>query len=126
MAERRRGQVKDQRADDLARMGLGPAEMAAWLAQQEVDGDEGEEGEGADADEDADGPFQVWPENWPVVRLFLQLQTQWHKTDTGHLDGLRYPAAETLMRTLRLPRRAELMEQLIEMEHAALEAEHEQ
>jgi hypothetical protein len=33
--------------------------------------------------------FEVWPENWPAVRLFIRCQTQW-RTDNGHRTGLIY------------------------------------
>ena len=31
--------------------------------------------------------FEVWPENWPAVELFMRCQTQW-RTDNGKRVGL--------------------------------------
>jgi hypothetical protein len=31
--------------------------------------------------------FDVWPENWPAVELFMRCQTQW-RTDNGQRIGL--------------------------------------
>jgi hypothetical protein len=33
--------------------------------------------------------FEVWPENWPAVELFMRCQTQW-RTDNGYRTGLIY------------------------------------
>ena len=33
--------------------------------------------------------FEVWPENWPAVHLFIRCQTQW-RTDNGQRTGLIY------------------------------------
>jgi len=33
--------------------------------------------------------FDVWPENWPAVELFMRCQTQW-RTDNGQRTGLIY------------------------------------
>ena len=33
--------------------------------------------------------FEVWPENWPAVCLFVRCQTQW-RTDNGQRTGLIY------------------------------------
>ena len=35
--------------------------------------------------------FQVWPENWEAVRLFIRCQTQWRVSD-GRRIGLDYGA----------------------------------
>lgn len=48
-----------------------------------------------------DEPITVWPANWPVVRLFLALSTQWRiATGLGPVVwlGLRYTEADVLMR----------------------------
>lgn len=116
------GQVEDLRLDELTGLGADGDEAAAWLAAQAPEG-EGDE----DDDEplDDDGPLVVWPENWPVVKLFLLLQTQWRRTAEGALDSLRWDAAELAMKRLRLKHKRRLFEHLVEMEHAALEAWHE-
>jgi hypothetical protein len=33
--------------------------------------------------------FEVWPENWPAVDLFMRCQTQW-RTDNGQRVGMIY------------------------------------
>jgi len=33
--------------------------------------------------------FEVWPENWPALCLFIRCQTQW-RTDNGCRTGLIY------------------------------------
>ncbi len=33
--------------------------------------------------------FEVWPENWAALDLFLRCQTQW-RTDNDHRTGLIY------------------------------------
>ena len=35
--------------------------------------------------------FEVWPENWPALELFMQCQTQW-RTGPAGLLGLDYGA----------------------------------
>lgn len=39
-----------------------------------------------------DADFGVWPENWPVARLFLALQTQWVSLPFGGVSGINYAA----------------------------------
>lgn len=68
--------------------------------------------------------FDVYPENWDAVRLFLGLQTQWRVGPMGGLVGLDYPGVEAAMRMARVKDRAQLFEQLQTMEFAALEAMH--
>lgn len=34
--------------------------------------------------------FEVWPENWPAISLFLRCQTQWLRCPDGRLSGLHY------------------------------------
>lgn len=46
--------------------------------------------------------FEVFPENWPVVDLFLRLQTQWRFTGMGVAAGLDYTAVDVVMRRLRI------------------------
>lgn len=97
-------------------MGLCEEEARAWIQAQAPEGTDGP------AADPAAGPLQVWPENWPVLGLFLRLQTQWVKGPDGRREGLRYEAAESAINLLRLPDTARLFDELVEMEHAALEA----
>lgn len=113
----KRGRVDDHRLAELMKLGVSRDEAQAWLDAQEP------EDEAADAPlQIDDGPLIVWPENRPVVRLFMQLQTQWRKRPSGALDGLRYEAARTVIEVQRLKRPRRLFGQLVEMEHAAVEA----
>lgn len=41
--------------------------------------------------EQAPKVFEVWPENWPAVELFMRCQTQW-RTGPAGLLGLDYGA----------------------------------
>ena len=34
--------------------------------------------------------FEVWPENWEAVFLFVRCQTQWHWRPDGQRSGLIY------------------------------------
>lgn len=119
---RRAGQ-QDERQDDLQRMGIAGAQAQAWLAEQ--DGSSNPD-DGAAGDEQPGDPLQMWPENWPALQAWLRLQTQWHLSPTGHLQGLRHDAAEAMV--ARLMRGASQAEQdqvfmhLVDMEQAAVEA----
>lgn len=33
--------------------------------------------------------FEVWPENWDIVMMFMRMQTQWNVVMGGYV-GLRY------------------------------------
>lgn len=135
MAERRQGAQRDERTDDLVRMGWSLARARAWLAAQ----DGQDESSAADPDPDADGgvcaadadaPLAIWPDNADVLGVWMRLQSQWRLGPRGDMDlqGLRYEAAhlviERTFRHLAQARRDEVFTQLIEMEHAALEAAH--
>lgn len=60
-------------------------------------------------------------ENWPIVELFLALQTQW-RLDYGRATGLDYQAVETVMRlhSIKRAHRAERFTGIRIMELAAL------
>jgi hypothetical protein len=109
-------EVEDLRGAELQGVGMDAATVQAWLASQVCeDEDEGDEPA-------TDTPLAVWPENWPVLQLFLALQTQWRFTPMGALQGLRYDAAEQVMRLRKVRKPRRLFGQLQEMEQAALEA----
>ena len=64
--------------------------------------------------------FEVWPENWSTVRLFLACGTQWRASATmaGFVwVGLDYTAVEVVARGRRLPVDFEALQT---MESAAL------
>lgn len=111
-------EVEDLRGAELQGLGIDASTVQAWLDSQECL----DEGEGEPVEPDFATPLAVWPENWPVLQLFLRLQTQWRFTPNGALQGLRYDAAAQVMRLLKLRKQRRLFEHLQEMEQAALEA----
>jgi hypothetical protein len=38
----------------------------------------------------ADDHFEVWPDTWPAIELFIAMGTQWRRGPRGHLAGLDY------------------------------------
>lgn len=68
---------------DLAAFGIRPPERIEEDAQ-----DEGE-------------AFEVWPENWEIVQIFQLLDDAWRRNAyTGRTEGLRWEAAESVMRMM--------------------------
>lgn len=66
-------------ADDLAAFGIAPP------AQVDDDGDD----------------FEVWPENWETLHVFLLLDDAWRRNAyTGRVEGLRWETAESVMRMM--------------------------
>lgn len=61
----------------------------------------------------------MWEENWPVVEMFLRLQTQW-RTSMGGVIGLDYMAVEWLLRLYEVEDQRSMLEDLQTMEGAAL------
>lgn len=64
--------------------------------------------------------FEVWPENWTALELFLALQTQWRIGGMGTFVGLDYNAARWVFDLHNPPNYKEAFEQLVIIEHAAL------
>ncbi|OXE37445.1 MAG: hypothetical protein CGW95_01460 [Phenylobacterium zucineum] len=69
--------------------------------------------------------FEVWPENWPFVEMFLRLQTQWRTSFSG-LVGLDYSAVRWLFDLYSVEDRREMLEALQVMEHTILSAKSEE
>lgn len=69
--------------------------------------------------------FEVWPENWPFVEMFLRLQTQW-RTSFGGFVGLDYTAARWLFELYSVEDQPEMLEALQVMEHTILSAKAEE
>ncbi|MFN3303041.1 MAG: DUF1799 domain-containing protein [Roseateles sp.] len=110
--------MQDQRADDLRRFGVDPAAAAAFLAAED-----GEDDTAADDATQAGGaPLVVWPENWRVLRLWLDLENRWLLTPDGHMRALDLCQVDALLRLERPKHPRRLARQLREMERAALEA----
>jgi hypothetical protein len=63
--------------------------------------------------------FEVWEENWPVVEMFLRVQTQWRTTMNGVL-GLDYGALAWLFMMYEVKDQRALLEDLQVMEAAAM------
>jgi len=89
------GGIKDDSQADAAALGVA-------LPEQEPEGD-----------------FEVWEENWPVVEMFLRAQTQWRTTMNGVL-GLDYGALAWLFKMYSVDDPRALLEDLQVMEAAAL------
>ena len=65
---------------------------------------------------------EVWPENWPIVRLFCSLSTQWQISMSG-AAGLIYASAYPLLdRQYQGEEWDQAFADLQELERAALEA----
>lgn len=91
--------VDDEVADDFARMGLSVERT----------------------EEQEDEAFAVWKENWPSVRAFLAVETQWRAlaSPAGIIWlGLDYTAVDVVLRRLQLPDTC--FNDLMDMEGAAL------
>jgi len=65
--------------------------------------------------------FEVFPENWPVVQMFLRLQTQWRVGGMG-LIGLDYGVAQWLFSLYAVEDPTAMLEDLQVMEEAVLTA----
>ncbi len=90
--------------------GVREEQIAPWLGEQEQEA----------------VAFEVWPENWPALELFLALQTQWrHAGMAGLPTGLDYAAIEPALRLMGMAPSPQLFADLRVMEDAALVALHE-
>jgi hypothetical protein len=65
--------------------------------------------------------FEVHPDNWATVEMFLRLQTQWRSTMNGVI-GLDYSAVQWLFRLYEVQDQRSLLEDLQTMEVAAMQA----
>ena len=63
--------------------------------------------------------FEVWPENWPAVEMFLRCQTQWRTTMAG-VCGLDYAAVQWLFRLYEVKDQPAVLESLQVMEAMAI------
>lgn len=63
--------------------------------------------------------FEVFPDNWGIVEMFLRLQTQWRTSMSGVI-GLDYGAAEWLFRLYEVEDQRTLLEGLQVMEGAVM------
>lgn len=65
--------------------------------------------------------FQVLPENWPALRLFLAMQTQWRAAAMGGLIGLDYGVLDGVARLSGIVLDEDVFARLRILEMAALE-----
>lgn len=65
--------------------------------------------------------FEVWPENWPMIEIFLRLQTQW-RTSFGGFVGLDYTAAKWIFDVYEVKDHKETLDALMIIERAVLNA----
>lgn len=63
--------------------------------------------------------FEVWPDNWPALELFLLCQTQW-RTGPGGLVGLDYGAVLAMANLWAVDRVRETMADVQVIEAAIL------
>jgi hypothetical protein len=63
--------------------------------------------------------FEVWEENWPVIEMFMRVQTQWRTTMNGVL-GLDYGAVAWMFMMYEVQDQRALLEDLQIMEAAAM------
>jgi len=70
------------------------------------------------ADDRSDN-FEVLPENWPAVQMFLRCQTQWRTGMAGPI-GLDYGAVQWLFRLYEVEDHRSVLEDLQTMEAAVL------
>ena len=66
-----------------------------------------------------DEDFGILRENWPVVEMFLRVQTQWRTTMSGVI-GLDYAAVRWLFKLYDVEEPRALLEDLQVMEAAAM------
>lgn len=92
------------RLDEMASLGATPQALAEARAR-------------------APAALEVWPQNWPAVRLFLAMQTQWRRAGmTGVPTGLDYAALPVAARALRLRLTGDVLRRLQVIEAEALAA----
>ena len=63
--------------------------------------------------------FEVWPENWPAVLLFIRCQTQW-RTGINGLVGLDYQAVLSVGSLYQMADLPSVLEDLQVIEHTIL------
>lgn len=72
-----------------------------------------------DAEFTEEREFEVFEDNWPIVEMFLRLQTQWN-VNMGSFVGLNYQSAEFLFKIHGVGDPVEMLDGLQTMEIAAL------
>lgn len=94
----------DETAEVLAAFGL------------RLEGDTG----GPAADEDT--PLHLWPENWPIWCLWVDVQTQWRESAMGGASGLDYAGVDCIVADRVRKRERKVAKWLLQaMEHVTLQ-----
>ena len=70
-------------------------------------------------EDDRDDTFEVLPENWEAVQMFMRCQTQWRVGMAGPI-GLDYGAVNWLLRLYEVDDPRSVLEDLQTMEAAVL------
>ena len=70
-------------------------------------------------EDDRDDTFEVLPENWEAVQMFMRCQTQWRVGMAGPI-GLDYGAVGWLLRLYAVEDHRSVLEDLQTMEAAVL------
>lgn len=89
--------------------GVKQADASKWIGEEEPEGD-----------------YAVWLENWPTVYVFMSMSTQWRVIASGmggiHYQGLEYEALPATMSLMGIRRKdwPEIFAGLRPMEAAAL------
>jgi Phage related hypothetical protein (DUF1799) len=104
--------VLDDSAADLAALGVSAEQIALMQAAMETD----------DAPDEPEEDFDVEPDNWDAVRVFLACDTQWRVGPMGVVLGLDYAGMEAAMRMMGMPCTPALFAQLRTLEIGALNA----
>jgi len=69
-----------------------------------------------------DEAFYILPENWDVILVWMQMQTQWRRAGaTGLMTGLDYCVLDIVTKALSIDLDAVLLNKLQRMEFAAME-----
>jgi hypothetical protein len=110
-------------------MGYTREQAQRWIEQQQLQHHAPAEAGAAPCDpddEESDEPFAVWPDNWPVVSLFMRCQTRWRwatlPDGRTRPEGLRMADVVAWAREVRLPDRKRVLDELAEMEQAVVGA----
>lgn len=74
----------------------------------------------AKAESDRARLFEVWEENWPVLQMFLRIQTQWNVHPMGGYVGMNYQSAEFAFKIYNVKNRREMLEGLQTIEFEVL------
>lgn len=90
------------------------ADLDAWDASDDV--------KAAYSQAQEQDEFEVWPENWDTVQLFLLVQTQWRTGSMGGVIGLDYTAIDSAVRFAEMDVTPEMFKGLRVMESSAVNA----